>query len=72
MGHFTIEGDQADQAGPAFHEPILAGFDSLIVSYPPCGPPHDDLFHNISWHLHQDDRPVVHQVILKILLIAGH
>ena len=30
-GHLVIEGDQVDQAGPAFHEPMLAGPDPLVV-----------------------------------------
>jgi len=29
VGHLVIEGDQVGQAGPAFHEPILAGPDPL-------------------------------------------
>jgi len=31
VGHLVIEGDQVGQAGPAFHEPMLAGHDPLVV-----------------------------------------
>ena len=30
-GHLVIEVDQVGQAGPAFHEPMLAGPDPLVV-----------------------------------------
>ena len=33
MGHSVTEGNQVGQAGPAFHEPMLAGPDPLVVPY---------------------------------------
>ena len=35
-GHLVIEGNQVSQAGPAFHKPMLAGPDHLLVLYVPC------------------------------------
>jgi len=36
-GHFVIDGDQVGQAGPAFHEPMLAGPDPLMILHMHAG-----------------------------------
>ena len=59
MGHLIIEGDQVCQAGPAFHEAMLAGPDALVVPRMLCDCPQDDLLHNLTRHQSQVDRPVV-------------
>lgn len=45
MGHLVTAGDQAGQAGPAFHELVLPG---LIHD--------DDQFHDLCQHQGQTDR----------------
>jgi len=35
VGHLVIERGQVGQAGPAFHEPMLAGPAPLVVLYMP-------------------------------------
>jgi len=35
VGHLVVGGDEVGQAGPAFHEPMLAGPDSLVVIHMP-------------------------------------
>ena len=36
VGHSVIKGDQVGQARPAFHEPMLAGPDPLIILHVLC------------------------------------
>ncbi|KAK4817206.1 hypothetical protein QYF61_003599 [Mycteria americana] len=45
VGHLVI-GDQVGQAGPAFHEPMLAGPDPLVGLHMPVECTQDDLLHN--------------------------
>ena len=45
VGHLIIEGDQVGQAGPAFHELMLAGPDPLIVPRMLYDHTQDDLLH---------------------------
>lgn len=54
-GHLDT-GDQGGQTGPAFHEPVIAGPD-LVVLQVLCDGTQDDLFHNLAWHSGQADRP---------------
>ena len=49
-GHLIIEGYQVGQAGPALHEPMLAGPDLLVALQMPCNLPQDDLLRNLPWH----------------------
>jgi len=35
VGHLVIEEDQVGQAGPVFHEPMLAGSDPLVILHIP-------------------------------------
>ena len=70
-GHSIIEGDQVGQAGPAFHEPMLARPDPLVVSHMPSDLTQDDLLHNLSWHPAQAGRSVVPWILLTTLLVDG-
>jgi len=49
-GHPVAEGDEAGQAWPAFHEPVLAGPDPLDATHEPCDLSQDNLFHDLPWH----------------------
>ena len=69
MGHSIIEGDQIGQAGPAFHEAMLAEPDPPFVTHMPCDHTQDDLFHNVPWHRGQADRPVFPWIVLTTLLV---
>uniref|UniRef100_A0A8B9UJ11 Murine leukemia virus integrase C-terminal domain-containing protein n=1 Tax=Anas zonorhyncha TaxID=75864 RepID=A0A8B9UJ11_9AVES len=60
---------EVGQAGLAIHEPMLAGPDLQVVLHMLCDA---DLFHNLSWHQGQADRPVVPQVLVITLLIDRH
>jgi len=51
VGHLVTEGDQVSEAGPAFHKPMLAGPDPLVVLYMPCDGTQDDLLLNLPLHL---------------------
>ncbi|KAJ7427764.1 hypothetical protein WISP_04174 [Willisornis vidua] len=46
VGHLVMEGDQAGEAGPAFHQPMLAEPDPLVVLYMLCDCTQDDLLRN--------------------------
>ena len=46
-GHLIMEEDQVGQAGPAFHEPMLAGPDHPVVPHMLCDHTQDDLFRNL-------------------------
>lgn len=46
----VIEGDEVDQAGPAFPKPMLAGPYVLVLNVL-CDDTQDDLFHDFSWYL---------------------
>jgi len=50
VGHLVIEADQVGQAGPAFHEPMLAGPDPLIVFPMPGERTQDESLHNLPQH----------------------
>jgi len=63
--------NKAGQAGPAFHEPILAGPDSLVVLHMPGEHTQDELLLNLPQPRGQADRPVVLQVLLLALLVDG-
>ncbi|KAK4814103.1 hypothetical protein QYF61_008198 [Mycteria americana] len=45
-GHLVIEGYQVDQAGPAFHEPMLAGSDPLVGLHMHVERTQDEPLHN--------------------------
>ena len=62
VGHLVTEGDEAGQAGPALHEPMLAGPDPPVVLHIPC-----NLFHNFTWHRGQAEGPVAPQILLRTL-----
>ena len=70
-GHPVAEGDEAGQARPAFHEPVLAGPDPLDAMHMPCDLTQDDLLHNFSWYRGQADRPVLPKILLMALLVDG-
>ena len=65
MGHSITEGDQVGQAGPDFHEHMLARPDTPVVLHMLCDLS-QDLLHNISWHQGQADRPVVPHILLSL------
>ncbi|KAK4817510.1 hypothetical protein QYF61_017755 [Mycteria americana] len=44
------KGDQVGQAGPAFHKPVLAGPDHLVVLYVLRDGTQDDLLYNLTRH----------------------
>ena len=69
MGHLVIEGDQVGQAGPAFHEPMMAGPDHLVVLHLNSERTQDEPLHNISWHQGHADRPVVPRILLLAFLV---
>jgi len=48
--HLVIEGDQVGQAGPAFHEPMLAGPAPLVLLHMPSECTQDELLYNLAWH----------------------
>ena len=63
MGHLVIEGDETNQGGPAFHKPILAGPDPLVVLRMLCDHTQDGSLHNLSQYQSQADRcEVPHEV----------
>ena len=41
---------QVGQAGPVFHEPMLARPDPPVVLHMLCDLSQDDLLHSIPWH----------------------
>ncbi|KAK4831749.1 hypothetical protein QYF61_018947 [Mycteria americana] len=50
VGHLVVEGDQVGQAGPAFHEPMLAGPDPLVGLHMSVECTQDEPLHNFSWY----------------------
>ena len=48
VGHLVIAGDQDGQVGPAFHEPMLAGPNPLVVLHVPGERTQDESLHNLS------------------------
>jgi len=66
--HLVTEGDNLGQAGPAFHESMLAGPDPLIVLLVPSERTQDEALHNLPHHRGQADRPVVPGILLPALL----
>jgi len=50
VGHLVIEGDEVGQAGPALHEPMLAGPDPLVVLQMPGERTPDESLHNLARH----------------------
>ena len=71
MCHLVTEGDQVGQAGPAFHESMLAGPDPLVVLHVPGERTQDELLHNLPGHQGQADRPVVPGILLPALPVDG-
>ena len=71
MGGLAIEGDPVGQAGPAFHDPTLAGPDPLVVLHMPGEGTQDESLHNLARHRGQNDRPVVPRMLLPALLVDG-
>ena len=67
--HLVIVGDQVGQAGPAFHEPMLAGPDPLVVLHTPGERPQEESLHNLAWQQGQADRPAVPRILLLVLLV---
>lgn len=57
-------GDQVGQAGHAFHKPVLAGPDALVVPHVPYDCIQDDLLHVIPQIQGQSDRAIVPQIVL--------
>ena len=72
MCHLVTEGDQVGQEESAFHEPMLAGPDPLVVPHMLCDCTQDDLLHNFSQNQGQADGPIVPQILLSILPVDGH
>ena len=68
----VTEGDQVDQAGPVFQEPILASLDALGVPHIPCNHTQDNLLHHLLVYQVQTERPVVLWIILLSLLVDKH
>ena len=62
-------GDWADQAGPAFHEPMLAGPDHLVVLHVSGELTQDEPLHNLAQHRGQADTPVAPGILLPALLV---
>ena len=48
VGHLVIE-DQVGQAGPAFHEAMLARPDPLVVLHMPGERTQGEVLHNLPW-----------------------
>ena len=71
VGHLVVEGNQVGQAGPAFHEPMLAGPGALVVLHMPGEHTQDESLHNLARHRGQADRPVVPRTLLSGLLVDG-
>ena len=71
MSHLAIEGDQVGQARPAFHEPMLAGPDTLVVLHMPSECTRDESLHNLAQHRGQADGPVVPGILLPALPVDG-
>ena len=69
MGHSVIEGDEAGQARPVFHESMLAGLDPPVNLCMLFDLTQDDLLCNLSWHQGQADRPAPSQILLRTLLV---
>jgi len=70
-GYLAIEGDQVGQAGPAFHESMLAGPDPLVVLHMASESTQDESLHNLAWHLRRAGRPVVPSILLLTFLVDG-
>ena len=66
----VIEGDQVGQAGPLFHESMLAGPDPLIVLHMPRERTQDESLYNLAWHRGQADRPVVPRILFLALVVG--
>ena len=66
-GHVVVGGDQVCQAGPAFHNPMLAGPDPLVVLHMPHDGTQDDLLHNLPQHRGQADRPGAPRILPPVL-----
>jgi len=49
----VVGGDQVGQAGPVFHEPMLAGPDPLVVLHMTGECTQDDRFHNL-YRIHKE------------------
>ena len=71
MGHLFIEGDQDGQAGPAFHEPMLAGPELLVVLHMPGECTQDEPLPNLPRYRGQADWPVVPWILFLDLLVDG-
>jgi len=71
VGHLVIGGDWVGQAGPAFHESMLAGPESLVVLHVPGEHTQDESLHNVPWHQGQADRPLVPRILLLAFLVDG-
>jgi len=48
VGHLVIGGDHVGQAGSAFHEPMLAGPDPLVVLHVPDERTQGEPLHNLT------------------------
>lgn len=71
MDNPNTEGGPVDQAGHAFHEPMLARPDPLVASHMLYDLPQDDLLHNLSWLQHQADEPLAPCILLMTLFADG-
>jgi len=72
VGHLVKEGDETNQPGPAFHKPILAGPDPLVVLRMLCDHTQDGSHHNLSQYQSQADRPMVPWIHLLNFPADGH
>ena len=70
-GHPVAEGDEAGQARPPFHKPVLAGPDPLDATHVPCDLTQNDSLHNFPWYRGQAHSPVVPHILLTALLVDG-
>jgi len=71
VGRLAIEADQVGPSGPAFHQPMLARPDPLVVLHMPIERTQDESLHNLPWHRGKADSPVVPRILLSALLVDG-
>jgi len=71
VGHLVIEGDQVGQAGPDFHESLLATPDPQTVLHVHCDLTQGYMHHCLPQYCSQADRPVIPSIFLLTLLVDG-
>jgi len=70
-GHLIKEGDQVGQAGPDFHESLLATPDPQTVLHVHCDLTQGYMHHCLPQYCSQADRPVIPSIFLLTLLVDG-